>query len=72
MAIPRALALTVVLEALITLLLGVLLVVFHNSETTVSLVIGIVLIVLAVIVASMLVFPGLLKRIVKETALCDL
>lgn len=71
MAIPRALALTVVLEALVTLLLGVLLVVFQ-SDPTVSLVIGIVLIVLAVIVASMLVFPGLLKRIVKETALCDL
>ena len=74
--LPVPLVTTLVLESLLTVALGVLLVLYstvmkdRDEAVTVTLVVGIVLCVVSVIVASFLLFPGMLKQLVARTQLC--
>ena len=69
--LPTPLVVTIVVESLILLTLGVLLVIMHENKTTVE-VIGVLLIVVAVIVASMLVFPDVLRLMIRTTSVCNM
>ena len=69
--LPTPLITTVVVEALVVLTLGILLVTMRDDPNA-PLVVGILLIVLAVFVASFLMFPGALAYLVAKTRICNL
>ena len=69
--LPTPLIVTIVVESLILLTLGVLLVTMKDHKAVPE-VIGVILIVVAIIVASMLVFPDVLRYMIRTTSVCSM
>lgn len=69
--LPQALIITIVIETIALLTLGVLLVALADKQT-ISMVVGIILLVLAILVAATLAFPDALRYMISTTKVCDI
>lgn len=70
--LPTSLIASIVVEVVALLTMGVLLITLAPKHKDVSTIIGIVLTVCSVLLASMLVFPSALRYLVAKTRLCEM
>ena len=70
--LPTSLISTIVLEVVALLTMGVVLITLSTKHQSVPVVVGIILTVISVLLASFLVFPSALRHLVAKTRICEM